>query len=88
MEIMAGGMIGGGDLAITSLEYTPGDPGSATITWQSRPGRSYRIESSPNIEGNWHEEEDFWESQGATTSYTVSGVPAGTPKLFFRVAEE
>ncbi|MDA7865897.1 hypothetical protein N9C66_05885 [Akkermansiaceae bacterium] len=87
-EIMSGGMTGGGDLAITSLEYTPGDPGSATITWQSRPGRSYRIESSPNLEGNWQEEEDFWESQGATTSYTVSGIPAGTPKLFFRVAEE
>ncbi len=88
MEIMAGGMTGGGDLAITSIEYTPGDPGSATITWQSRPGRFYRIESSPNLAGNWNEEEDFWESQGETTSYTINGISAGTPKLFFRVAEE
>lgn len=87
-DIMAGGMTGGGSLTITSIEYAPGDPGSATITWQSRPGRSYRIESNPNLEGIWKEEEDFWESQGNTTSYTVTGISAGTPRLFFRVIEE
>lgn len=88
MDIMAGGMTGGGDPAITSIDFTPGDPGSAIITWQSRPGRSYRIESSNTLEGTWKEEEDFWESQGATTSYTINGIPADTRKLFFRVAEE
>lgn len=87
-DIMAGGMTGGGSLAITSIAYTPGDPGSATITWQSRPGRFYRIESSPDLEGVWREETDSWESQGATTSYTINGISSDTTKLFFRVAEE
>lgn len=87
-DIMAGGMTGGGSLAITTIEYTPGDPGSATITWQSRPGRFYRIESSPDLEGLWREETDSWESQGATTSYTINGISSDTTKLFFRVAEE
>ncbi|MEN8772675.1 MAG: LamG domain-containing protein [Akkermansiaceae bacterium] len=87
-DIMAGGMTGGGDLAITSIEYTPGDPGNATLTWQSKPGRAYRIESNPDLEGIWKEEVDFWESQGSTTSYTITGISTGTPKLFFRVIEE
>ena len=58
------------------------------ITWQSRPGRAYRIESSPNLMGPWKEEADFLESQGNTTRYVVTSIPANTPKLFFRVAEE
>ena len=87
-SIMTGGMTSSRNLAITSIEYRPGNPTSAMITWQSRPGRAYRIESSPNLMGPWKEEADFLESQGNTTRYVVTSIPANTPKLFFRVAEE
>ena len=87
-SIMTGGMTSSRNLAITSIEYRSGNPRSAMITWQSRPGRAYRIESSPNLMGPWKEEADFLESQGNTTRYVVTSIPANTPKLFFRVAEE
>jgi hypothetical protein len=88
MDIMSGGMTGGGDPIITTVAYTPGDPGSAIITWRSRPGRFYRVESNPSLEGDREEETDFWESQGDTSSYTVIGISPETSRLFFRVAEE
>lgn len=88
MTVMAGAAGGGGGLVITSLDYTPGDPGSATLTWRSRPGRFYRVEFNSDLRTNWLEATDAWESQGETTSFTFNGVAAGTPRLFFRVAEE
>ena len=85
LEIMTGG---GSDLVITSVDYTPGDPGSATITWQSRPGVFYRVETNADLQSIWLEEVDSWLSEGSTTSYTIEGIPLGTQKLFFRVWKE
>lgn len=86
--VMAGAMAAGGDLVITSVEYSPGDPGSATLTWRSTPGRFYRVEFTTDLASEWLEATDSWESQGETTSFTVNGIAANTPKLFFRVADE
>ena len=86
LEIMNGG--GGAGLVITSIDYTPGNPGSATITWQSRPGIFYRVETNADLESLWLESVDSWESEGSSTSYIVEGIPAGTDRLFFRVLEE
>ena len=88
LDIMAGGNGSGSDLVITSVDYSPGDPGSATITWQSRPGILYRVETSAELESGWLEAVDSWDAQGNTTSYTVEGISAGTDRLFFRVSEE
>ena len=87
-EIMGGGGVGGPELVITSVDYTPGDPGSAIITWKSRIGRFYRVETSEVLESGWLEVTDSWESQGSSTSYAVEGIASGTRKLFFRVSEE
>lgn len=87
-SIMTGGMTSSRNLAVTSIEYMPRNPARAIITWRSRPGRAYRVESSSNLVGPWKEEADFLESQGNTTRYVVTSIPANTPKLFFRVAEE
>lgn len=88
MDIMAGGGSGGGGPVITSLDFVPGSPGSLTLTWQSRPGTSYRVESSPDLQSIWQEEADALLADGTSTTRTIEIIDGDKPKLFFRVSEE
>jgi len=59
--------------------------GAVTITWNSRPGRSYAIDAgeSPDL---FFELKDSHPSQGDSTQFTESAVGSG--KRFYRVREE
>jgi hypothetical protein len=87
-EIMAGGGVEpSSDFRITALDYTPGGT-SATITWNSRPGKVYTVQSTSDFLAPWTEEVDGWPTSGSSTSYTITGIGPGTDRLFFRVVEE
>lgn len=88
MEIMTGGNPGESGPEITFINFTPGSPGSLTLTWNSRNGVTYRVESSSDLYSPWQEEADALESQGATTTRTIDIFPGNDRKLFFRVSEE
>jgi hypothetical protein len=61
---------------------------TATLTWTSVAGKSYRIDRSPTMaEGTWVEINGNWPSGGASTSFTDSDIPAGTEVVFYRVTE-
>lgn len=75
------------DLAVRSSSFG-GNAG--TITWDSSPGRTYRITGSANLLGFPHEAAGGIESQGGTTTHTFA-FPAplqNAPKAFFRVETE
>jgi hypothetical protein len=55
-----------------------------TLTWNSEPGATYRIETSPNLQA-WSTENASVPSAGTSTSYTTSTLPAGAARMFFRV---
>ena len=64
------------------------DAGSFTLTWDSIPGQTYYLEGSTTLqpglgEPTWQELEDSIESQGASTTYTYTGVSG--PLNFFRI---
>lgn len=88
MAIMSGSDIGSSIPEITSIDFTPGSPGTLTLTWKSRNGVTYRIESSTDLQSVWQEEADALESQGELTTRTIEIFPGNDPKLFFRVSEE
>jgi hypothetical protein len=88
MAIMAGGGAGSGGPIITAIDFVPGSPGSLTLTWQSRPGTSYRVESSPDLQALWQEEADALLADGTSTTRTIEIIDGKQPKLFFRVSEE
>lgn len=60
--------------------------GSVTVVWDSKSGRTYIIERSPDLE-NWQELDDGWDSGGDSTTYTDNAVPAEAAKLYYRVTE-
>ena len=62
------------------------DSGDVTITWNSRPGRNYVLDSSSDMQ-TWLEVEDSIASMGSSTTYTDTGVPAGTRWRYYRVVE-
>jgi len=62
------------------------DDGDVIITWNSRPGRNYVLDSSPDMK-TWLEVEDSIASMGSSTSYTESGAAAGTGRRYYRVIE-
>ena len=63
---------------------------SATLTWTSASGASYRIERSPTLGsvGEWTEIEDGFPSQGETTSYTDPSLKETDTVLYYRVVRE
>lgn len=56
-----------------------------TLTWHSRPGISYRIQASWDLQ-TWINAEATYPSQGWTTSWTSPAVAAGETRWFYRVA--
>ena len=64
------------------------EDGSVTLTWNSRAGRSYIIDASPDLQ-TWLELNDSHPSQGDTTEFTESaGDVGGTTTRYYRVTEE
>ena len=65
---------------------------SVTLTFNSRPGRNYKIEFSTSLKetetpGGWIELDDAFTSQGETTTY-IDTLAAGTgTRIFYRVSE-
>ncbi|MGC6425652.1 MAG: hypothetical protein ACON5H_01500 [Akkermansiaceae bacterium] len=74
-------------LEITSFSFDK-EGGSGTLIWNSLPGATYRIESSPTLQDPWEEVEDAIESAGTETEHTFTLAGAIPEKLFFRVEEE
>lgn len=89
-ELLFGG--GGEDLRILEIgrDENPEDPG-VTISWNSRPDRSYTIEYSPDLV-TWFELDDGFASAGEVTEFTHHFLPdqpelVGAPDVFYRVSE-
>ena len=62
---------------------------SVTLTWNSIPGRTYAIDFSEDLTADsWAEAIDSVLSEGAETTHTVTGVAAGSNRVFHRVREE
>jgi len=57
-----------------------------TLTWNSQPGRSYRIELSGNLEA-WTPVGSGIAAAGTATTWTSATLPV-SPRYFFRVTEE
>ena len=80
------GNFGGGPSGpkFTSVEYDL-ERGEVKLTWTSRTGRNYSIESTSDLQ-IWIELDDGIPSTGDTTSYTDT--PAGEATvLYYRVVE-
>jgi hypothetical protein len=84
----------GGDLEISSIstEIVPGNPDtiSVTITWNSREGATYSILANDNLADEfdlWDELDDSYNATPGqeTTSFTETGIPAGTVRRFYVV---
>lgn len=65
------------------------DDGAVTLTWDSRPGRSFTIEASNDLQA-WEELTDGYPSQGEVTQFTEPGVAVegGTRHRYYRIKEE
>lgn len=74
-------------LEITSIELSDTD---LTLTWNSRAGAIYSLESSLGLLAPWTELTDNISSQGETTTFVIptNFIPDFGPKLFFRVFEQ
>lgn len=59
--------------------------GSVAVTWQSRPGVSYRVETSTGLSG-WTDLDPAFPSDGHSTRY-VDLSPGSGPRRFYRVRE-
>ncbi len=71
--------------AIIAVEVDrPG--GRVSLTWTSRPGAVYRVQSSLDLI-SWDEVTDEAFSQGLTTTYDDLGADTAQPRLFYRVIE-
>jgi predicted SpoU family rRNA methylase len=63
--------------------------GQVTITWTSRPGRTYRVETSTNLQLPWTDIVDSLEAADATeTSFTDTEATLDVRELYYRVVEE
>jgi hypothetical protein len=71
---------------ITDVQYDPA-ANTVTLTWNSRAGRTYAVESSENFT-LWSEVADGVESGGDTTTFTDNTIPAGTAERYLRIREE
>ena len=73
-------------LIITDLVIE--ENGGVTITWNSRPGRSYAIDASEEL-NDFFELTDSHPSQGKSTQFTEDAVSVGEgTRRFYRVREE
>jgi hypothetical protein len=76
---------------ITNFNYNQGAD-TVTLTWNSRPGYTYAIDSSDDFQEDtqlvlpaWEEIADGIPSAGTTTTSGPLGVAPGTQELYFRV---
>ena len=76
------GLLGitGADFEITNVDYNA-ETSEVTLSWNSRSGRTYGIESTEDFE-LWLELDDGIEGQGDTTTHTV---PVDSPDAYLRV---
>ena len=77
-----------GGLRVTDIRQT--DTGAIELTWTSRPGRSYTVESSPDML-TWTPlltEIDATPSPGTITTVIVDSQAANEAKKFYRVVRE
>lgn len=72
-------------LQISSITYPGGT--SATITWNSRSGKTYRVERSANLQAPWEELTNNTPSGGETTSFSDNTLALDTTRMFYRVIE-
>jgi len=68
---------------ITTLAGGP-VTGSVTLTWTSAAGANYRVQRSTNLV-DWPDLPAVIPSGGATTSFTDTPLPAGSPNVYYRV---
>ncbi|HEX2749699.1 MAG TPA: family 10 glycosylhydrolase [Verrucomicrobiales bacterium] len=73
------------DFAITGHQWN-GPQRKLTLTWNSRPGKTYRVELSGNL-STWTPLSTGLPSGGASTMWTSATLPVAT-RHFFRVKEE
>ena len=80
------GKFGGGatGVRVTRVEHEA-ERGEVSLTWTSRPGSTYAIESSGDLQ-TWTELDDGVDSAGETTSFTDTPA-ADAPFLYYRVVE-
>jgi hypothetical protein len=84
-----GGSLSG--LTITSIFYLDG---AVTLTWDSKPNRVYAVEYLTDLETSWIEQNDSWNSQGDSTTFTFPANPGFgfpdfslIPSALFRVRD-
>ena len=66
-----------------------GENGDVTVSWDSRPGRSYTIEASNSLDEVWLELTDGWPSQGESTAFTEEAGEIGdATERYYRIVEE
>lgn len=70
---------------ILSVAFDPGTR-TATITWTSKPNRTYSIDVSDDL-SDWLEINDGIPSAGQSTSYEDAGIPEGATTRIYRVRE-
>ncbi len=72
---------------ITAVSATGNPVGNVQLTWKSEAGKSYAIEATTDPAATWTTLSDDIESNGASTSATVSlSSPfAGNSRVFFRI---
>ena len=73
------------DFAITSVNAS--DTANIAVTWKSRPGKTYLLENSADLQ-EWGEVSDGVTSGGESTSFVDTDAPAGTTVRYYRVTEE
>lgn len=86
-EIEYFGNIGGGSpLEITAVDYDPTGE-TVSLTWNSAPGRTYRVEAGDDLASFPVEIIDEFASGGDTTTYQFTNPNPGATRQFFRVVE-
>jgi hypothetical protein len=58
-----------------------------TLTWTSRGGEVFSVETSFDL-GTWLELDDGIPGEIDTTSFTETGIPAGTSRRYYRVTKQ
>lgn len=76
-------------LVITDVNLTDSAASRAvTITWDSRPGKTYAVFASDDLtSGAWQELDDSVASEGDSTSFSEEGLSPSTARRWYRVVE-
>lgn len=74
-----------GDFAITDVALTA--PGTLRVTWQAEAGKTYQVQSSPDLLQPWSNAGNPVTANGNTASADVT-LPNGATRLFFRVLRQ